>query len=110
MKTSLGADLELLRLPRRAEIGDYDWFDIEWKGTQVGKSRCRLEDDRITVFSIMIYPEYEGRGFARSVIDHFKASSPILIADRVRCTAREFWIKMDFVAESLDRYVWRGRS
>ena len=36
-----------------AELGDYDWFDIEQAGTQVGKTRCRIEPGQFTVFSIM---------------------------------------------------------
>lgn len=106
MTTAIDHGLTLTQLPRRADIGEYDWFDIEQAGTQVGKSRCRIEPDRITVFSIMIYPEFEGKGFARAVIDHFKAERNVLIADRVRCTAHDFWIKMGFIPESIDRYTW----
>ncbi len=107
MDSHIGKNLDLKRLPRRPEIGDYDWFDIELAGTQVGKSRCRIEPDRLTVFSIMIYPEYEGQGFAKAVIEHFKGEHEEIVADRVRCTARDFWTKLGFMAESLDRYVWR---
>ena len=108
MRESIGRGLELVRLPRRAEIGDYDWFDIEKEGIQVGKSRCRLESDRLTIFSIMIYPEYEGQGYAKAVIDCFKESHDRIIADRVRWEAREFWLKQGFLPESADRYLWRG--
>jgi GNAT superfamily N-acetyltransferase len=107
MRVSIGRALELTQLPRREEIGAYDWFDIEFSGTQVGKARCRLEADRLTIFSIMIYPEFERRGFARAVIDHFKEESDYIIADRVRCTAREFWLKLGFVAEGKDCFAWR---
>ena len=111
MSILIGPELTLTQLPRRADLGDYDWFDIEQAGTQVGKSRCRIEPDQFTVFSIMIYPEYERRGFARAVINHFKREYPVLIADRVRYTARDFWINLGFAPESIDRYVWqRGIS
>ncbi len=30
----------------------------------------------------------------------------MIIADRVRFTARTFWLKVGFLPESIDRYVW----
>jgi len=107
MSLRIGQGLDLIQLPRSAELGDYDWFDIEREGTQVGKSRCRIEAGQFTVFSIMIYPEFEGNGYARAVIDHFQREHPLIIADRVRFLARPFWLKVGFLAESIDRYVWR---
>ena len=107
MRFPIGDELELIQQPRSAEQGDYDWFDIEQAGTQVGKSRCRIEPGQFTVFSIMIYPEFEGNGYARAVIGHFQRKHPLIIADRVRYLARPFWTKVGFVAESIDRYVWR---
>jgi GNAT superfamily N-acetyltransferase len=107
MNVDLGSGLVLFQRPRRPELGDYDWFDFEWAGAQVGKARCRIEPDRFTVFSIMVYPEYEGRGFARAVIEHFQRLHGVIIADRVRFHARDFWSKLGFSAEEPDRYVWR---
>ena len=107
MSIRIGRELQLIQLPRRPELGEYDWFDIERAGTQVGKARCRIEPGRFTVFSIMIYPEYEGNGYARAVIGHFQGEHPLIIADRVRFHARPFWIKVGFAAETEDRYVWR---
>lgn len=107
MSVNLGPGLELIRQPRSPDLGDYDWFDLEQDGTQVGKARCRVEAGQVTVFSIMVYPEYEGHGFARVVIEHFKREHPLIIADRVRFTARGFWLKVGFLPETIDRYVWR---
>ena len=107
MIQDLGGDLTLIRQPRSEALGDYDWFDLEQAGTQVGKARCRIEPGQFTVFSIMIYPEYEGRGHARAVIAHFQREHALIVADRVRFQARAFWVKLGFVAESIDRYVWR---
>jgi len=105
----IGLDLDLIPLPRRAEIGDYDWYDIEFRGVQVGKTRCRIESDLIRVYSIMIYPEYERKGYARTVIDHFKKESDCIVADRVRYTAREFWIEMGFWQEGENDFIWRRK-
>lgn len=107
MRRAIGRSLELSQLPRREEIGDYDWFDIELSGTQVGKARCQIEGDLLTIFSIMIYPEFERQGYASAVIDHFKTKSERIVADRVRCTARDFWAKLGFQPEGEDTYAWR---
>jgi GNAT superfamily N-acetyltransferase len=107
MRVTLGQDLDLIQQPRSADLGDYDWFDIEQSGIQVGKSRCRIEAGQFTVFSIMVYPEFQGLGYARVVIDHFKEQHAVIIADRVRFTARDFWLKVGFLPESMDHYVWR---
>ena len=107
MSVRLGPRLELIRLPRRPERGDYDWFDLEQDGTPVGKARCRIEPGQFTVFSIMVYPEYEGNGYARAVVGHLQGRYGLIVADRVRYTARDFWTKVGFTAETIDRYVWR---
>lgn len=107
MKTLIGPELALTQLPRSADLGDYDWFDLEWADTPVGKARCRVETGKLTVFSINVYPEFSGKGFGRAVIEHFKTAYPVLVADRVRYTAREFWIKVGFLPEGEDDYVWR---
>jgi ribosomal protein S18 acetylase RimI-like enzyme len=110
MTEHIGQGLDLISLPRRKELGEYDWFDIELNGLQVGKSRCRVDGDSLTVFSIMIYPEYGHRGYARAVIDFFKTRFAVLHADRVRFNAREFWRKLDFTEESEDQYIWRSKG
>ena len=99
MKAAIGTDLELVPLPPDQEIGAYDSFDVEWKGIQVGKARCRIEARKLTVFSIGIYPEFQRQGFARAVVDHLKGNYDLIVADRVRFTARPFWEEMGFHEE-----------
>ena len=77
MSVTIGPRLELIQLPRRPDLGDYDWFDLESAGVQVGKARCRITPERFTVFSIMVYPEDEGNGYARQVIGHFQRQDPL---------------------------------
>jgi hypothetical protein len=55
----------------------------------------------------MVYPEYAGHGYGRRVIGHFQQEHAVIIADRVRYQARAFWSRLGFMAETLDRYVWR---
>ena len=40
--------------------------------------------------TIFIFPEFEGRGYAKETIAMFKADFDIIIADRVRYTATGF--------------------
>ena len=107
MTATIRQGLELTLLPRRSEIGSYDWFNLEYNGVQVGKSRCRIDFDKLIVYSIMIYPEFEKQGYARAVIEYFQREHALIIADRVRYTARDFWSKLGFVPETEDSYVWR---
>jgi ribosomal protein S18 acetylase RimI-like enzyme len=107
MRERIGLGLDFIDLPRMIDIGDYEWYDIELDGTQVGKSRCRSGSGRLTIYSIMIYPEYQRRGFARAVIDHLKSDYPLIIADRVRFTARDFWTRMGFAEDAEGLFVWR---
>ncbi len=101
--------LILKRVPRGTDPDQahYDWFDIEMRDIQVGKTRCRIDPDRLIIYSIMIYPEYERNGYGKAVIDYFKTRYPVIVADRVRFTARSFWSRLGFVAETEDRYLWK---
>ena len=96
MMTAIGQNLVLVPIPQSLEIGNYSSFDIESKGIQVGKARCRIEGQRLTIFSIGIYPEFQRQGYARAVVEHFKAEFAQVIADRVRFTARPFWEELGF--------------
>ncbi|MEI6873653.1 MAG: GNAT family N-acetyltransferase [Spirochaetota bacterium] len=106
MDTLIGRNLLLKRLPRSKDLGDYDWFDIEESCDQVGKARCRIEGSAITICSINIYPEYQRKGYARAVIDHFKHKYLRIVADRVRYTARDFWMEMGFSEENVGDFTW----
>ena len=51
----------------------------------------------LTIYSINIFPEFEGRGYARETIEMFKTTFDTIIADRVRPTAIDFgrkWVLM----------------
>ena len=58
----------------------------------------------------MVYPEYQGHGYARLAIGHFQREHTLIVADRVRYDARPFWAKMGFCAENIDHYVWHGEG
>ncbi len=106
----IGNQLFLIPLPRSPERGDYDWYDIEERGIQVGKLRCRNGPRVCTVFSIGIYPEFQRNGYARAVISYLKTSHAAIVADRVRFTARDFWMRMGFIEEENGDFSWHRPS
>ena len=55
-------------ITRDEEHSDYDWMNIEHDGLRVGKVRGLINGKLLTINSINIFPEFEGRGFARKTI------------------------------------------
>jgi GNAT superfamily N-acetyltransferase len=74
----------------------YDWIDIDSPEARVGKVRCLSAGETLTVFSIWIFPEYQGKGYGSRTIEMLSDQYPVLVADRVRNTAIHFWTKMGF--------------
>lgn len=87
--------LELTITPRDSLDG-YDRIDIDLPEARVGNARCRFLDEKVIVYSIQIYPEFQRNGYAKATIDMLKGRFCVIVADRVRFTAREFWEKMGF--------------
>ena len=98
--------LKLKLVNRAIQPSGFDWINIDRCRTRIGKIRARLGGGTLTIFSINIFPEFEGNGYARKTIDTFKASFHRIIADRVRYTAVGFWVKMGFVNAGGGRYVY----
>jgi len=86
---------------------DYDWMNIERNGIRIGKVRCLINGKTLTIYSINIFPEFEGCGFARETIGMFKKSFDTIIADRVRYKAIGFWKKMRFDPDNNGSYIWK---
>ncbi len=84
----------------------YDWFNIEISGNRVGKIRSEIHADLMTIYSIYVFPEYEGQGIAHHIIDYFKNEYKSIVADRVRPSAIKFWQKMAFKKEQGGNYIW----
>ena len=107
----MGDILEKLtyNLVPRGKHSDYDWLDIECDGNRIGKARGILDGKTLTICSINIFPEFEGRGYAKQTIKMFKQSFDTIIADRVRHTAIGFWEKMGFVDTNDGNHVYRRK-
>ena len=74
----------------------YDWVDLDLPEARIGKMRCRLEDCRATVYSVHVFPEYQGQGYGRQIIDYLKDRFEVIEANRVRPTAVPFWEHLGF--------------
>ncbi|MCK4513933.1 MAG: hypothetical protein KAU31_01680 [Spirochaetaceae bacterium] len=82
-------------------------MNIELAKRRIGKVRVSVLGNNLIVNSINIYPEFERKGYARAVLDHFKDQYEEITADRVRSTAVEFWKKMNFSDDMDGNFSWR---
>lgn len=94
-------------IARDDQHSNFDWMNIDYGDIRVGKVRGLISGKKLTIHSINIFPEFEGRGYAKETIVMFKADFDIIIADRVRYTAIGFWEKMGFESGNNGTYVWK---
>ena len=80
----------------RTNPDGFDRIDIDLPDVRVGNVRCYFEGEKLIIYSIQIFPEFQRRGFARKTINMLKKDYGHIIADRVRFKAREFWTSMGF--------------
>ncbi len=83
-------------IPKDIQHSEYDWADFSLGEHRVGKARCMIDNDTITICSINIYPEWEGHGYGRDFVNYCKRYFREVVADRVRPTAIGFWEAMGF--------------
>lgn len=83
-------------MPKESLHTDYDWANITVEDSRVGKARCKIEGDKLIIYSINIFPEYEGNGYGKNFVEQAKQKFNKIIADRVRFTAIGFWQKLGF--------------
>lgn len=102
-------ELSFNLIPRDGR-SNYDWLNIEWGTSRVGKVRGFIDGKTLTIFSINIFPEYERLGYAKRTIDMFKEHFGTTIADRVRRTAVSFWLKMEFVQMKDGNYIYSRKQ
>jgi GNAT superfamily N-acetyltransferase len=85
---------------------DYDWFNVDRGSVRVGKLRGQIDEDRLTIYSITIFPKFQGRGYGAAIIDQFKKRFTMIVADRVRPEARGFWEHEGFASDGEGDYVY----
>ncbi len=92
----MNLELQITITPHEPGPDTYDWIDLDLPDARIGKMRCRLEGRHATVYSVHVFPEYQGRGFGREIVDYLKERFEVIKADRVRPTAVAFWEHMGF--------------
>lgn len=85
-----------LTITPRDSLAGYDRIDIDLPEARIGNVRCRFMGEKVVVYSIQIFPEFQRNGYATATIDMLKNRYQVIVADRVRFTARGFWEKMGF--------------
>jgi len=91
-------------IDNNTQHSEYNWANISCNDNRVGKARCHINGKEITIFSIIIFPEYQGNGYGVAFIDYTKQNYKRVIADRVRFTAKGFWAKVGF--KQIDEETW----
>ncbi len=86
---------------------EYRWLNIDRGMNRVGKVRGLIDENMLTIHSIVIFPEFEGKGYAKKTIAMLKSHFKRIVADRVRPNARGFWEKMDFVNNGDGSFVYK---
>ena len=91
----------------RPELAGYERIDLEVDQVRVGHVRCRFSIEKVIIYHIQVFPEFQGNGYGAAAIDMLKERFEYLVADRVRFTARGFWEKMGFVERPDFNWEWR---
>ena len=84
---------QLTITPRTSPAG-YDRIDIDLPDVRIGNVRCRFMNEKVIVYSIQVVPEFQRQGYGVATIEMLKERFAVIVADRVRFTARGFWTKM----------------
>ena len=94
-------------VPKQQQQSRYDWADMSSGSERVGKARCIIKDSTIIIYSINIYPAWEGHGYGREFVDYCKSHFQVVIADRVRYSAIGFWEAMGFCNDHDGNWSYR---
>lgn len=101
------ADLQLTLDAAFSAVSQYTWLNLERGGERVGKARLQIAGERVIIHSLVVYPEFQERGYARQTVRAFQATYRDLVADAVRPEARGFWERLGFVSDGQGNYIWR---
>lgn len=88
-------------------VSRYRWVNIIDGNNRIGKARSYQRDNELVIYSIQVFPAYRKQGYGRAVVERCKELYSVIIADRVRNTARAFWASVGFTDTLDGNYVWR---
>lgn len=102
-------NLSIVFTSREEQGSNYDWAHIYLNTDMIGKCRCTKDDENKTliIHTINIFPDYQRHGFGSEIVNEFKKDYHIIIADRVRYKAKDFWINLGFSDDGTGNYIFR---
>ncbi len=89
-------------------VSQYLWVNLDLADRRLGKARVDVNGDCLTIYSLVVYPEFQNQGYARQAVSAFQTMYRAIVADSVRPEARDFWQKLGFTADQSGNYVWRN--
>ena len=98
--------IKIVKLSKESNRSNYDWYNIYIDATLIGKLRGKSGNGILTVYSVQIFPEYQGLEYGRQVIELLKEDYKTIVADRVRFSARGFWEMTGFVERDDGCFVY----
>jgi len=72
MEDMSSSNIKLDILLKESTHSDYDWINIYIDSTLIGKLRGKFGNEILTIYTVQIFPEYQGREFGRRVIELLK--------------------------------------
>ena len=94
-------------ISRELQKSEYDWVDIEYNNCRVGKARCLIEGSTFTIYTITIYPEFQGKGYGKAFVNLVKRQYRNVKADRVRFAAIGFWENVGFIKNGETTWIYK---
>lgn len=103
-------DIKIEFISKNKQHSEFDWANINKGDTRVGKARCMINDNELIIYSINVFPEFEGNGYGKIFCEKAKEHFDTIIADRVRYSAVGFWDKMGFVDNHDGNWIYRKKT
>lgn len=103
-------NLQINFLNKSESNSEYDWANLNVDDIRVGKSRCLIMQDKFIIYSIIIFPEYEGNGYGKLFVQQCQSKYSVIVADKVRFNAIGFWEKMGFVDNNDGNWIYHAKS
>ncbi len=100
-------DFNIDFLSKKQQHSDFDWANINVGKNRVGKARCKIDDNLLIIYSINVFPEYEGNGYGKHFVEEGKKHFDTIVADRVRFSAIGFWEKMGFEKSDDGNWIYK---
>lgn len=102
----MDSNIVIAFIAKSDQKSEYDWANISYNNERVGKARCKISGNKLIIYSINVFPEFEGHGFGKAFVERAKEHYDEIVADRVRSTAIGFWEKVGFVKKNESEWVY----